>query len=44
MMPDDIIADLTKKDTVIAAADPTVYLRRMAVRRPEVARFHGKGN
>lgn len=43
MMPDDIIAALAKKDVAIAAADPTVYLRRMAIRRPEVVRFHGKG-
>ncbi|GKQ53555.1 TniQ family protein [Bradyrhizobium sp. Ce-3] len=43
MTPDDIIAGLTKKGAVIAAADPVVYLRRMAIRRPEVVRFHGKG-
>ena len=43
MMPDDIIAGLAKKGVVIAAQDPLVYLRRMAIRRPEVVRFHGKG-
>ncbi|NEU97992.1 TniQ family protein [Bradyrhizobium uaiense] len=43
MMPHDIIAGLAKKDVLIAAADPAVYLRRMAIRRSEVVRFHGKG-
>ncbi|MEY9524057.1 hypothetical protein ABIF70_005198 [Bradyrhizobium japonicum] len=43
MMPDDIVVGLAKKDIAIAAADPIVYLRRMAIRRPEIIRFWGKG-
>ncbi|KRQ14672.1 TniQ family protein [Bradyrhizobium manausense] len=43
MMPDDIIAGLAKKRIAIASSDPISYLRRMAIRRPEVVRFHGKG-
>jgi hypothetical protein len=43
MMSDEIVAALARKGIVIAAADPAVYLRRMAIRRPEIVRFHGKG-
>ncbi|MDA9414051.1 hypothetical protein XH81_04105 [Bradyrhizobium sp. CCBAU 25360] len=43
MMPDDIVAGLAKRRIAIASSDPIVYLRRMAIRRPEVVRFHGKG-
>ncbi|KRQ14671.1 hypothetical protein [Bradyrhizobium manausense] len=43
MIPDDIVAGLAKKQIAIALSDPIVYLRRMAIRRPEVVRFHGKG-
>jgi hypothetical protein len=43
MMPDDIVADLARKDIAIAAADPVQYLRPMAIRRSEIVRFHGKG-
>jgi hypothetical protein len=43
MMPDEIVADLAKKHIAIASSDPIVYLRRMAIKRPEIVRFHGKG-
>jgi len=43
MMPNDIVVGLAKKRIAIAASDPIVYLRRMAIRWPEVVRFHGKG-
>jgi TniQ len=43
MMPDDIVASLAKRRIAIASSDPVVYLRRMAIRRPEIVRFHGKG-
>jgi hypothetical protein len=43
MMPEEIVAGLAKKDIAIAAADTVQYLRRMAIRRSEIVRFHGKG-
>ncbi|MHC2518993.1 TniQ family protein [Bradyrhizobium diazoefficiens] len=43
IMPDDVVASLAKRRIAIASSDPIVYLRRMAIRRPEVVRFHGKG-
>jgi len=43
LMPDEIVADLARKGTPIAAADPVAYLRRMAIKRPQIVRFHGKG-
>lgn len=43
MMPEEIVAELAKTDIAIAAADPIAYLRRMAIRRSEIERFHGKG-
>jgi hypothetical protein len=40
MMPEEIVP---KKDIAIAAAEIVVYLRRMAIRRAEIVRFHGRG-
>jgi hypothetical protein len=43
LMPEEIVAGLGKKGIAIASSDQIAYLRRMAIRRPEVVRFHGKG-
>lgn len=43
MMPDDIVEDLAKRRIAIAVSGPIAYMRRMAIRRAEVVRFHGKG-
>ncbi|WP_027584260.1 hypothetical protein [Bradyrhizobium sp. Ai1a-2] len=43
MMSDEIVSGLARKGITTAATDPVQYLRRMAIRRREVVRFHGKG-
>jgi hypothetical protein len=43
MPEEEIVAGLARRSLAVAGAEPVIYQRWMAIRRPEVVRFSRQG-